>query len=88
VAPFTVINLAAGASHIRFRDFLLGTVLGMAPGITGMTLFAGQLGRLLKRPDLANFALLGALLLMIAGFAYWSWRRFVRRPGETAAGGD
>lgn len=88
VAPFTVINLAAGASHIRFRDFLFGTVLGMAPGITGMTLFAGQLGRLLKRPDLVNFALLAALLLMIAGFAYWSWRRFVRRPGETAEGAD
>ena len=31
VAPFTVVNLAAGASHIGLRDFLIGTVFGMTP---------------------------------------------------------
>ncbi|MGD8643649.1 MAG: VTT domain-containing protein, partial [Chromatiales bacterium] len=40
IAPFVIINLVAGASHIRFRDYLLGTALGMAPGIAGITLFA------------------------------------------------
>ncbi len=32
LAPFTVINLLAGASHVPLRDFLLGTLLGMGPG--------------------------------------------------------
>ena len=32
VAPFMVVNLVAGASHVRFRDFVLGTTLGMLPG--------------------------------------------------------
>ena len=33
VAPFSIINLLAGASHVPLRAFLLGTVLGMGPGI-------------------------------------------------------
>ena len=33
VAPFTLVNLAAGASGIRFADFLVGTVIGLLPGL-------------------------------------------------------
>ncbi len=32
IAPFTVINLLAGASRVKLKDFLLGTVIGMGPG--------------------------------------------------------
>jgi phospholipase D1/2 len=31
--PYTLVNLVAGASGIRARDFVLGTLLGMAPGV-------------------------------------------------------
>ena len=78
LAPFTLINLAAGASHIRFPDFVLGTVLGMAPGIIAITLFSGQLGQVLRSPDLFNFVLLTVLLMSIVGAGWWSWRRFAR----------
>lgn len=33
VAPFSIVNLLAGASHVPLRAFLLGTALGMGPGI-------------------------------------------------------
>jgi uncharacterized membrane protein YdjX (TVP38/TMEM64 family) len=33
IAPFTIVNLVAGASGVRLGDFLLGTLIGMAPGI-------------------------------------------------------
>ena len=33
IAPFSIINLLAGASHVPLRAFLLGTLLGMGPGI-------------------------------------------------------
>lgn len=33
IAPFTVINVVAGASGVRLRDFLAGSVVGMGPGI-------------------------------------------------------
>ena len=33
MAPFTFVNMAIGALGIRYRDFILGTALGMLPGI-------------------------------------------------------
>ncbi|PKO88913.1 MAG: hypothetical protein CVU18_05655 [Betaproteobacteria bacterium HGW-Betaproteobacteria-12] len=32
IAPFAIVNMIAGASHLRGRDFILGTLLGMLPG--------------------------------------------------------
>jgi hypothetical protein len=40
-APFTIVNLVAGASLIGMRDFMLGTLIGMRPAewfIYGRTL--------------------------------------------------
>ncbi len=78
VSPFTLVNLAAGASHIRLRDFVLGSALGLAPGIAAMTLFAGKLGQFLQSPDVGDLAILIGLLAVIVGAATWSWKRFGR----------
>lgn len=37
IAPFAIVNMIAGATHIRWRDFLLGTFFGMIPGIVIIT---------------------------------------------------
>lgn len=63
IAPFTFINLAAGASHVKFVDFLAGTLLGMAPGILVITLLGNQLGRVLSDPGPGELALFGAFVL-------------------------
>lgn len=81
VAPFTLVNFAAGASHIRFRDYLLGTLLGMAPGITAITLFSGQLRVVLASTDMTDLVVLGVILLAIVAAAIWFWRRFAGRVG-------
>lgn len=65
VAPFTAINLIAGASHIRFADFMIGTVLGMAPGIILMTTFGDRLREVLHNPSVENLVVLG---LVTAGW--------------------
>ncbi len=43
VAPFAVVNMVAGASHIGLRDLLLGTLLGMAPGTLVIALFIDKI---------------------------------------------
>lgn len=66
VAPFTLVSLVAGASHIRFVDFAIGTVLGMMPGILTVTVFSDRLLALLRDPSsmtLAEIALVAALLI-------------------------
>jgi phosphatidylserine/phosphatidylglycerophosphate/cardiolipin synthase-like enzyme/uncharacterized membrane protein YdjX (TVP38/TMEM64 family) len=67
IAPFGVVNLVAGASEMRFRDFLLGSLIGMGPGIALMALFGDRLGVWLRRPDPLNLAILvGAALAVVA----------------------
>lgn len=66
VAPFAIVNLVAGASHIRIRDFMIGTMLGMGPGIFLTVAFAHQLVASLRRPTAGSFAVLigiGAVLI-------------------------
>jgi phosphatidylserine/phosphatidylglycerophosphate/cardiolipin synthase-like enzyme/uncharacterized membrane protein YdjX (TVP38/TMEM64 family) len=65
IAPFTVVNLVAGASHIRFQDFVFGTILGMAPGIAAISLFGHQLEAAIREPGLGSFALLAVLAAVI-----------------------
>ena len=65
VAPFTAINLIAGASHIRFSDFFFGTLLGMAPGIILMAALGDRLREVWRNPSVANMTILG---LIVAGW--------------------
>ncbi|SAL25648.1 phospholipase D/transphosphatidylase [Caballeronia sordidicola] len=58
VAPFTIVNLVAGASMIGLRDFMLGTLIGMGPGILLTVAFAHQLVASLRHPTAMSFAVL------------------------------
>jgi uncharacterized membrane protein YdjX (TVP38/TMEM64 family) len=72
LAPFTLVNLVAGASHVRLRGFLLGTVLGVAPGILGIVLLKTTLEGLVRGPDLEGIlavALVAAGLLLLFALA-------------------
>jgi phosphatidylserine/phosphatidylglycerophosphate/cardiolipin synthase-like enzyme/uncharacterized membrane protein YdjX (TVP38/TMEM64 family) len=67
VAPFTVINLFAGASRIGFRDFALGTVLAMAPGTLLLTLAADRAVAALREPDLLHVGVAALLAGLLVG---------------------
>ena len=43
VAPFTVINIIAGISEIRLRDFAIGSFIGMVPGVMAISLLADRI---------------------------------------------
>jgi len=75
VAPFTLVNMVAGASHLRVRDFLLGTALGMLPGITAVVLFSDRLAATVFEPSAENFAWFALALALIAaaGFGLYRW---------------
>ncbi|MCL5885141.1 MAG: VTT domain-containing protein [Deltaproteobacteria bacterium] len=67
--PFIVLNYAAGATRIRFRDYLLVTVLGLLPPVFIFTYFVGAMRDALatyRRPaDLLTFDLLFPVLLLV-----------------------
>jgi phospholipase D1/2 len=88
IAPFTMVNLVAGAMHLRYRDFLLGTALGMSPGIVAMTVLGAGIERVLQR-DWSGMAMFVLLLvgLAAAGWLLQRWIGYGAPAGEAAASG-
>lgn len=83
VAPYSIVNLVAGASHIGWRDFLLGTVLGLAPGIVMATVFVDRAIEAIRHPGPLTYLVLCIIagVIVLAGFAVRRWLR----PGADAA---
>jgi uncharacterized membrane protein YdjX (TVP38/TMEM64 family) len=69
VAPFTIVNLAAGSIHVRMRDYLIGTALGNAPGIVVLTAFGRQLREIIEEPTVANVAVLVGVIVAWIGLS-------------------
>ena len=69
IAPFTVVNIVAGASEIRLGPFLAGTILGMAPGWVLMSALGHQIARIATGPTAADIALLTALIVIWVSLA-------------------
>jgi phosphatidylserine/phosphatidylglycerophosphate/cardiolipin synthase-like enzyme/uncharacterized membrane protein YdjX (TVP38/TMEM64 family) len=63
IAPFSIVNVVAGASKLRPRDFLLGTALGMLPGIAVMAALGAQIADLARNASWANAVLLALAIL-------------------------
>jgi phospholipase D1/2 len=75
VAPFTIVNLVAGASHIKLRDFLMGTALGMMPGILAITVFSDRVLHTLRNPSWTTGLMTAALAVILALGYRWASRR-------------
>lgn len=75
IAPFALINLVAGASRLKFRDFLIGSLAGLFPGTFALTFFSHQLLETIRHPSLATMGLLvsmAAVFIAIGwGLSYW-----------------
>lgn len=76
LAPFTVVNLVAGASRIRFRDFLIGSLAGLAPGTVALTIFSDQLLRTVMDPSPATLTVLALLTALFIGIG-WGLSRWL-----------
>jgi phospholipase D1/2 len=62
-APYTLVNLAAGALRIPPIDYTIGTALGLAPGILVMSLLGGTIVGIIAHPTVGGVALIVGLLL-------------------------
>ena len=78
IAPFMVVNAVMGAMRIRLHHFLIGTVLGMMPGMLATTVLGDQMTAALADPSRVNgwlIALAGLALAGLAAFGHWWLRR-------------
>jgi uncharacterized membrane protein YdjX (TVP38/TMEM64 family) len=70
IAPFTVVNLIAGASAIKLPDYLIGTVIGMLPGLIVISVLGGRIMELLTNPSATEVALFGAAIVGWIGMSF------------------
>ncbi|WP_430228798.1 VTT domain-containing protein [Nitrosomonas communis] len=79
IAPYTITNVVAGASHIKLKDFFWGTVIGMWPGIAAITLFTDRIHAMLVEPSWKSGIMLalvfGGIALIGYGLVTWLKRR-------------
>ncbi len=87
LAPFTVVNLAAGAAGISFSQYMLGSLVGMVPGILALTLLGGHLMSAVLSPRPEVLVPLGAAVVALVGGTYLL-RRAVRSRLRARRGAD
>ncbi|HEY4074136.1 MAG TPA: VTT domain-containing protein [Herbaspirillum sp.] len=88
IAPFTVINVAAGASQLRLRDYLIGTMLGMFPGIVLTVVFSHNLAQAVRHPNFATISVLVLLALLLIALAFGLQRLLApRQPIQSNGAG-
>ena len=80
IAPFTLINLVAGSTQISVLSFLVGTAIGMGPGIMAIMVFEGGLEQALHEPSWETLTLtvgilIGAGLLLFLGKRWLTMRQ-------------
>jgi phospholipase D1/2 len=78
--PFAVQNMIAGALRIPLAHFLAGTALSLVPPVLAWTLFGAQINRALEDASQVSWWLVGAALVLLAGFGYLA-RRWLRGRG-------
>jgi len=76
IAPFSIVNIISGAFHVPVRDYILGSLLGLLPGIVVINLFAHQFERAIRNPGAGSFAVLAALVLLSVLGILWLRRKF------------
>ena len=79
VGNFTLINITAGALGVRFRDYIIGNVIGLLPGVLALTVFADRIGATLRNPHTANLVVLAGVAGAIGAALWWLKRRIARR---------
>ncbi len=83
IAPFSFINLAAGATGIGFWPFIIGTIIGMAPGFIVLSALGDQLYRMVTEPTMTSMALVLGLILLWLG-SLIAARSWFKRHARTA----
>jgi uncharacterized membrane protein YdjX (TVP38/TMEM64 family) len=76
VAPFSVVNVVSGAFKVPLRDYVIGSLLGLAPGILITNLFAHQFQSAIRNPGIGTFIALAVLVVVTIVGTIWLKRKF------------
>ncbi|KYG61842.1 hypothetical protein AZI85_06385 [Bdellovibrio bacteriovorus] len=80
VAPFSIVNIAAGISSLRFSDFLIGSFFGFLPAFIVKGLVGDSITQIFLHPTPHTVAMLALgillwMLLVVASYFLTRWWR-------------
>lgn len=82
IIPYGLVNFAAGLTSIRFRDYLIGTMLGTVPGVLPFVMIGSSGLNAAKTGNVLPLAMASGLAGSLVGVATWYRRR--RQPPQAA----
>lgn len=82
VPPFAVQGIIAGAIRIKTWEYVLGSILGMAPGLLAATVFARELRAVLEDPSKISWWVFAAVIIAFGAFIWWIRRWIASKTGE------
>jgi uncharacterized membrane protein YdjX (TVP38/TMEM64 family) len=80
IAPYSLVNLVAGASPLGFGQYLLGTFIGLLPGLLILVFAGDSLRSFLDDPELASLLPALALVALLATLSIVLARRVLAEP--------
>jgi len=81
IAPYSVVNLALGASPVGFGSLVLGTALGLLPGVVALAVVGESVIRAVRHPSVGSIALVLAGVAVVTVAAGLLGRRVLDRDG-------
>jgi phospholipase D1/2 len=78
-APFALEGILAGAMRLKLWHFMLGTFIGMTPGVLATSVFGDQLTRALEDPSTINWWVVAAVVIAFAALTWFVKRWFAQR---------
>lgn len=76
IAPFGLINLVAGVSGLRFSVYMLGSAIGMLPGIIAVVLITNHFQNAIENPSWESWLALALIVGLALGLFGWIRKRF------------
>ncbi|HUT55302.1 MAG TPA: VTT domain-containing protein [bacterium] len=80
LATFPVINLVAGASRVRFKYFIVGTLAGIMPVLAAFSVLGRAAETAIRRPTPLNLSVLAALVILFVIVIEWVRRLLLGPP--------
>jgi uncharacterized membrane protein YdjX (TVP38/TMEM64 family) len=77
IVPYGLFNFAAGLTSVSFKDYIVGTVLGTAPGVFPFVMLGGSTQTMLTRSSIYPLLIALSLISILVIAATW-YRRHSR----------
>ncbi|MFO7817172.1 MAG: VTT domain-containing protein [Desulfovibrionales bacterium] len=76
---FGMVNMTAALTHVKFRDYFFGSILGMLPGTLAVCLLAGELKNMVIEPNIFSVV----IIVLAIGILFLLYKKMQKKNKQT-----